>query len=454
VFGRAGRRFHFIIDPKAPLKELLPVPPKGDERPVAPLVEDLARVPEIALQQPPPRNLPPEKAEEQTALTIARINHLNKEKSDRFVEALLQTRADLAGIPVAMGEACRTTEERGREFKYAALVVRQALQISLEAQASARAATPNSFWDTYLPACASEDRTCGRKDVVTCARIAALMQVLAPESPALRLGLVKYLANISHVEASRALVRLAIFSPEDEVRAAAIDALKMRSERDYSAILLQGLRYPLPAVARHASAAVVKLQRTDLIPQLLSLLDEADPRAPVFKAIDNTHVPVVREVVRINHERNCLLCHSPGNTRGVSLHTLTAAVPVPGQSLPKPSQSSYGSSDSGTDILVRADVTYLRQDFSVRLPVADANPGPERQRFDFLVRTRVVTDQEAKVVAEILGKRAPGMQSPYHQAVLTALRELTGRDTEPRPQAWRRLLGLPTTEARVITARR
>jgi hypothetical protein len=504
-----ARRFSFTIDPRAPLMELLPVPPKRDGETARPLTEDLARVPEVAFQQPLARDLPPDKAQEQTALTIARINHLNQTKSDHFLEALLETRADLAGLPVAMGDACRTTGERSREFKHAVAMVRQALQgngvsatflnsgevifqadrkVVMErirpaatAPNSQRAAPPpppppvaaatpvavsppppadaanlNSFWERFNRACAADDQNAAKnprsnEDIVLCARIAALMQVLAPESPALRLGLVKYLAGISHVEATRALARLAIFSAEDEIRAAAINALKVRRERDYTALLLQGLRYPLPAVARRASEAVVKLERTDLVPQLVNLLDEPDPRAPMLKEVNHKRVPVVREVVRINHHRNCLLCHSPGNTTSVSPDTLTAAVPVPSQPLPEPSQ---GYDTSSPDILVRVDVTYLRQDFSMRLPVADANPWPEMQRFDFLVRTRVLTDKEARAIEEMLGKRAPGVLSPYHRAVLAALRELTGRDTEPTPQAWRRLLGLAANDTPVIMARR
>jgi hypothetical protein len=520
-----GRRFHFNIDPKAPLKELLPVPPKDVGRTAPALVEGPARVPEITFQQPLARDLPPDKAQEQTALTIARINHLNKAKNDRFLEALLETRADLAGLPMAMGDACRTTGERSREFKLAVDMVRQALRgnsglarvvtfttvergvmvdnarVFTGTLRSERAApreaekrkkaeslpTPpppppvqpapvavspapppaangdmttntgsNSFWERFNRACAGEDQTAsknprGNEDIVLCARIAALMQVLAPESPALRLGLVKYLAGISHVEATRALARLAIFSAEDDVRAAAINALKVRRERDYTAILLQGLRYPLPAVARRASEAVIKLERSDLVPQLVDLLDEPDPRAPVMKEVHGKRVPAVREVVRINHHKNCLLCHSPGNTSSVSPDTLTAAVPVPSQPLPGPSD---GYDTSSPDILVRVDVTYLRQDFSMRLPVADANPWPEMQRFDFLVRTRELTDKEAKALGDMLNQRAPGVLSPYHRVVLAALRELTGKDTEPTPQAWRRLLGLAAKETRVVTAQR
>ena len=38
--------------------------------------------------------------------------------------------------------------------------------------------------------------------------------------------------------------------------------------------------------------------------------------------------------------------------------------------------------------------------------------------------------------------REAGVVSPYHRAVLAALRELTGRDTAPTQQAWRKLLEL------------
>src|SRR5205085_5805773 len=121
--------------------------------------------------------------------------------------------------------------------------------------------------------------------------------------------------------------------------------------------------------------------------------DEPDPRSPVMTKVDKKEVPVVREMVRINHHRNCLMCHSPGNTDTVSAETLTVAVPTPDQPL-NPPQGGYSQGGS-PDLLVRLDVTYLRQDFSVFQPVADAAPWPEMQRFDFLVRTRQLTDEEA-----------------------------------------------------------
>jgi hypothetical protein len=76
-------------------------------------------------------------------------------------------------------------------------------------------------------------------------------------------------------------------------------------------------------------------------------------------------------------------------------------------------------------------------------PVADANPWPELQRFDYLVRNPVLTDEEA------VGFPAPkaGVLSPYQRFTLAALRELTGRDAAPTPEAWRKLLDLPARGA-------
>jgi hypothetical protein len=478
-------RFQFKIAPNATLKDLLPPPPKA-ERIAGPLLgNDLNLVPEVKFQGNPALRITPEQAakfltghasalkkpapEDATkniAHQIAKINHLNSKKTDGFVLALRDQRPDLSGLPFAMGDACRTKGERNQQFALAAATVRRALPNSTTPNARAGAALGQAmgtttgaavghtgpernraedFWEQFQTACVQEDRKQSKIDRVQCehvalARIAALMQVLAPEEPELRLGLVKYLAGISHAEATRALARLAIFSAEDEVRRAALDALKVRRERDYTEILIQGLRYPLPAVAQRAADAVAKLERNDLVPQLVDLLDEPDPRAPVIQEVEKKKVPVVRELVRVNHQRSCLMCHSPGNKETVSPDTLTAQVPVPGEPLPTPSQ---GYANSVPDLLVRVDVTYLRQDFSLMQAVEDANPWPEMQRFDFLVRTRVLAEEEAQTYQAKLDKREPGQLSPYNRAVMNALRDLTGKDTEPTGKAWRKLLEKP-----------
>ncbi len=273
-------------------------------------------------------------------------------------------------------------------------------------------------------------------DSVVRARIAALMQVLAPDSVAVRKGLVKYLAGTSHVEATRALAKLAVFSAEDEVRRPAIEALKVRRDKDYTEVLLRGLHYPLPAVAQHAAEAISKLERADLVPELVSFLEEPDPRGPVYKSVGGKETLLVRELVRFNHHRNCLMCHAPAVAGEVPPQVTTAEVPRPDQPLPSPSE---GYNNSIPDVLVRLDVTYLRQDFSLLEPVTDASPWPEMQRFDFLVRTRVLTDKEAKAFP----KPKADTLSPYQRYTLAALRELTGQDAAPTPQAWRKLLNMP-----------
>src|SRR5262249_35079246 len=248
---------------------------------------------------------------EQTALTIARVNHVNKKEVDGFIKALRTSRPDLAGLPFAMGDACRTKGEHSRQFGIAVDLVRRSMGndgngqagtgkpgglIDVPADPSAAAA----FWERYRVNCEQEDVNLHRADrerreLVATTRIAALMQVLAPEAPAVRLGLVRYLAATSHPEATRALARLAIFSPEEEVRVAAVEALKVRRERDYTDVLQAGLRYPWPAVAKRTADAIVKLERADLVPALIDVLDEADPRAPVAREEGGKKVFVASE---------------------------------------------------------------------------------------------------------------------------------------------------------------
>jgi hypothetical protein len=456
----AVQRFNIKILPNTPTKDLLPTPP-----PVKPSAgpepgDDLAKVPEVEFQARPAKGAPTEKLAEQTARQLAKINHLNAKKTDAFMTALLESRPDLAGLPFAMGDDCRTSGERARQFTIAVNTVRQALagNVALTGQALN---TPNPvavpqpggnlppFWSQYVALCQQEDAARGRTDKamaehVTLARMAALTQMLAPESAELRLGLVKYLTAVPHVQATKALARMAIFSAEDDVRSAAIDALKVRREKDYTDILVKGLRYPWPAVARRSADAIAKLGLSDLVPELIAVLDEADPRMPRAREAGGKKVAVVRELVKVNHHRNCMMCHAPGSFETVSGNVITAEVPVPGQQLPLPSE---GYRQSSPDLMIRIDVTYLRQDFSAMLPVADAHPWPDAQRFDFLVRERELTPEEADAYREKLTPKEAGVLSPYHRAALKSLREITGKDAAPTAEAWRKLLDLPAKAA-------
>lgn len=117
---------------------------------------------------------------------------------------------------------------------------------------------------------------------------------------------------------------------------------------------------------------------------------------------------------------------------------LFAPMPLPNRSFDQ-GKDSYRSDHELERILVRVDVTYLRQDFSVMLPVEDAAPWPDFQRFDFLVRTRSMTATEAAALRRRLQPGSAGIFSPYQQAVLYGLREMTGLEATSAAE-WRRLL--------------
>ena len=82
---------------------------------------------------------------------------------------------------------------------------------------------------------------------------------------------------------------------------------------------------------------------------------------------------VVRELVRLNHAKNCLLCHSP-----------TAQV-----------QLAYGDLPEGDDALLHTEVTHVKPEFSLLLD-APKGSNPARERFDFVVRVRAATAEEMR----------------------------------------------------------
>jgi hypothetical protein len=107
------------------------------------------------------------------------------------------------------------------------------------------------------------------------------------------------------------------------------------------------------------------------------------------------------------------------------------------------------SSANGPRVLIRADITFLRQDFSAQGPTlqaaAAAGASPARPRFDFLVRTRPATKPERSQL-----RTSPSPDTDYYpqrQAVLFALRELTGRDEGPTTEAWQALFPQAAADA-------
>jgi hypothetical protein len=352
----------------------------------------------------------------------------NPQKRDQFLLAQLEQRPDLRGLPYMMGDACRLNPEEAQSFQAAVRTVRTAIDAQVASPTNGNES--RRFWVQF-----SGDHE-GPTSLNSRSGIAALTQILGPERQDVRSEFVSELAHSRHVEAVKALARMAVFDPSSEVRIAAVKALRERPDNVVTAeIFMHGMRYPLAEVTKRAAQAIVALDRQDLVPQLVSLLGEAAPSDPV---VDENEVCTVREVVRINHHRNCLLCHAPANS-GTS-QEVPALAPTPGEPFPQTSREYYGDRIILSGPAVRADTTYLRQDFSMLMPVADAAPWPELQRFDFLVRTRVVEGQELARLQQAARERADAGPTAHQEAAAHALRALTGKDAAPTQAAWQRVL--------------
>lgn len=248
----------------------------------------------------------------------------------------------------------------------------------------------------------------------------AFVQMLEPEMPGSRAVLVELLSHCDDAAATVALARRAVFDIDPEVRHFATNALKLRKPTECRQTLLDAFRHPWSPAADHAAEALITLEDTAAVPALKKLIDAPSPPSPQPRSPKDT-TPVVREMVRVNHLTNCVLCHAMA-VRGSD--PLAAQAPVPGSALP----SGYDLLRGGTDaILVRADVTYLRQDFSVTLPVSNAKPWPDGQRFDFLVRTREATKEEIEAA------KSPPATYPQREAVLSAIRSLERLKNADKP---------------------
>ncbi len=384
--------------------------------------DDLSRVAEASLESRPAEKLSRATWEKRKALATAAAIHLNAREQDGYLKAVLKEREDLAGLPFVMGKDCRTDKEDHFLFTLVSGKMRPGWLTARLAET--------------LPATSSPFDARARKfdtGKILAAAAAGVAQIMGPVTAEDRVQAAEFLARLDSPAATRELARMAVYSPDEKVRAAALKPLAGRPAKDYAGVIGAALSYPWPAVARNAADAAVKLRRKDLLPELVGMLEADDPRAPVKG--------VARELVRINHHHNCLLCHAPATDRDRAEQTLVADIPLPYRQLPqtRPSEGGYGPPHS--NLLVRIDVTYLRQDFSAMQRVETPHAWPYLQRFDFVVRKRTLNDAEAADLRKRLEPKA-GELSPYRQAALDALRRLTGRELDASAAAWRKHLGL------------
>jgi hypothetical protein len=260
------------------------------------------------------------------------------------------------------------------------------------------------------------------REWTTPAAVPTLTQMLQAEAVGVRLLLVDMLAKIDGKEATVALARRAVFDLSPEVRARAVRALKTRLAGDYTPVLYDGFRYPWPTAADHAAEAVAELKRTEMVPELVNLLKEPSPTLPVKAGGGYT----VQEVARINHLCNCVLCHAPSLEK---TDPVRRSVPIPGERI-----SVYY--DRSGEFFVRANLTFLRQDFSVVQPVAKPGKWPGQQRYDYLARTRALSKTEQTTFEKLVKEDKVPKSYPQQAAAVFALQELTGQDHGTTYESW------------------
>jgi hypothetical protein len=350
-------------------------------------------------------------------LAEARKKEKDRDATQLTILALRAERPDLKGLPMREGADCQARPEALRKMQEITRTLRRDLD-----RRTVRSTTGIELSPQRIERL--QEMLSSRGDWFQDEGLSTLAQMLQVEDPDSRSEFVKRLAKVKGVKASVLLAQQALFDLSWTIREEAITALKDRPREDYRQVLLDALRYPWAPVAAHAAEALVALNDRTAVFSLADMLDEPDPCAPVQ---DKRNKWVVAEVVKINHFRNCLLCHAPSTDQK---DRLRAAVPTPGEPLPI---VYYGR---GKGDFVRADITYLRQDFSLMQRVAKPDKWPEWQRFDYLVRTRELTADEIADHEKKLKRKPAAPSYPQREAVLFALRELTGEDAGESSPDW------------------
>jgi HEAT repeat protein len=404
------------------------------------LAAQLAGVPDVGLGQSAQRVL--------KALTGSMKGTLKLNGDGRAADngALFGVRPDLASLPFRSGPGAQAS---GRAAVYLALLSRK-LNAYVDALAP-RQADGTRTSPKNLEAVLTNEKRGKRPEWLRAEAVPALQQILMHEDRPLRRLLIDLLAQIEGPAATAALVRRAVFDLDADNRAAARAALRGRRAEDYRPVLLGALRYPWAPAAWHAAEALVDLNDRQTVAHLVTFLERPDPAG--VQPVKRRHV--VQDLVKVLHVRNCILCHglsATGNDvamkvdpwlkqRTVLTKKQASALIASGQLSPASLQGYGGGGGGGggcvtaqTDLMVRFDITFLRQDFSVPLPVGV--PGTAPQRFDFVVRTRVLTPTQ---VARLRAGGKPQDVYPQRDAVLFALRKLTGRDAGPTTAAWQAL---------------
>ncbi len=389
------------------------------------LKKQILKAPEVALDLTAARK-------ESKAIVALAHDPLGPRNRTELAALAMKDRADLKGLPIRMGDACKISPTAADHLQGGSVTLRGHLFASANLAASRVRVGATATADTRPDPEHVHKLLTTAKDRYNLwlkpEAIPALMQLLMAENEAIRLVLVDQLAGIEGPRASAALANRAIFDLCPDVRKAALEALAARPRGEYVQPLIEGLNYPWSVIADHAAEAIVALDLKEALPSVVRLLDTPDPETPRTRGGQ----VVVRELVRINHLRNCLMCHAPSLAADDKVRGF---VPPTNQPLPPAfTQEYYAPKQEG--IFVRADVTYLQQDFSVPLPVANHGLWPSAQRYDFMVRERTVGVLEP---AWLAADRKPAEPTRHQKTLFYVLRNLTGDDPGPTAEDWKRL---------------
>jgi hypothetical protein len=222
-------------------------------------------------------------------------------------------------------------------------------------------------------------------------------------------GWVVELGSIGPGVARRTIARRAVFDPSQEVRRAARWALRGGDPTDVRPIFLAALRHPWPPAADHAARALVQIEDTGALPELRKLVKLPPPDEPRREG----GRWVRRGVARIDHLRNCMLCH-PAAGHNPPRSAVLGTLQLPGRALNAGPQHVY------------AHVAFLRPDLSIPFEVkaVEHDTWPANRRFDFVEAEQTMTDAEHK---EYLARRAESLWGTYPQreAVRWAITKLS-----------------------------
>ncbi|MBX9626508.1 MAG: HEAT repeat domain-containing protein, partial [Gemmataceae bacterium] len=321
-------------------------------------------------------------------------------------------RDDLAGLGFKVGADAVLSKDKAEALDALSKRLRAEVQKCIPADKSDPRPDPDKLHAALLAD--GKDGRWAKPEAVPC-----VQQMLQAEGRDVRRVSVELLRGIPDPAATDALVRWAVFDLDPANRAAAVDALRARDRATVVAKLVVLLRYPWARAAEHAAEALVALDAKEAVPDLAALLPLPAPDEPGPAGLSGESRTFRRELVRVNHARNCLMCHAPS---AATTDLVRGAIPDPSRPIAPPVTPGYYGEGSR---FVTASATYLWQDFSAALPVKDHGPWPAHQRYDFLVAVRPAKPGEASAEA-----------GAYRAAVLWALRELSGENRGDTAEAW------------------